>query len=141
MSTTFAKPSQLEPKWYVVDATGQTLGRLAVKIANVLRGRGKPIYTPFIDTGDYVIVINAEKVAVTGRKRQLKTYMFFSGWVGTEKHFTFEEMIARNPRKVIDMAVRRMVPQTRLGHQMMQKLKIYAGPEHPHAGQTPVPLA
>lgn len=141
MSTTLARPRDIARKWYVVDAEGEVLGRLAVRIANVLRGRHRPQYTPHIDTGDFVIVVNAEKVRVTGRKEVQKSYMFYSGWFGNEKYISLADMRERNPRFVIEHAVKGMLPRNTLGRQMIKKLKIYAGPDHPHTAQTPEPLA
>lgn len=140
MKTTLAKTGQTEQKWHVVDAEGQTLGRLAVKIANVLRGRHKPTYTPHIDTGDYVVVINAEKVQVSGKKEEQKNYMFFSGWTGNEKYVSLAEFRKRRPEFVIQHAVKGMLPRNKLASQMLKKLKVYAGSEHPHEAQQPTPL-
>ena len=139
MSTTLAKPD-LEKKWYLVDAEGKTLGRLAVQIANLLRGRNKPIYTPHIDAGDYVIVINAEKVKVTGNKQEDKQYMFFSGWRGNEKHVNYDDMQKKNPAFIIENAVRGMLPRNRMSRQLMKKLRVFKGAEQPHEAQNPVPF-
>lgn len=137
MKTFLAKPGLLTPKWYVVDAKGETLGRLAVRIANVLRGRHRPTYTPHVDTGDYVIVINASQVAVSGKKGERKTYMTYTGFRGNEYYQTFNELRASNPEKLLHLAVRRMLPKNRLAVDMMKKLRVFGGAEHPHAAQTP----
>jgi large subunit ribosomal protein L13 len=140
MKTFVATPANRERNWLVVDATGKTLGRLATEIANVLRGKRKPEYTPHCDVGDFVIVVNAEKVSVTGNKRQEKRYYRHSGYPGGLRSRTFEEMIARRPEEVLRLAVKGMLPRNRLGRQQLRKLKIYAGPEHPHQAQQPAPL-
>lgn len=132
-----ANPDKVERKWYVVDADGQTLGRLASEIAKVLRGKNKPIYTPHIDTGDYVIVVNADKVKVTGKKLDQKIYYRHSDYVGGMKEFTLREMMDRKPEKVIELAVKGMLPKGPLGRAMIKKLHVYAGPEHNHAAQKP----
>jgi large subunit ribosomal protein L13 len=137
MSTFMANPQTVSRKWYVVDANGKTLGRLATEVASVLRGKNKPVFTPHVDTGDYVIVINAEKVAVTGRKLDDKLYTRHSGFVGGLKSTTLREMLATKPTLVIEKAVRGMLPKGTLGNQMYKKLHVYAGPEHPHAAQQP----
>jgi large subunit ribosomal protein L13 len=138
--TYVAKPTERERNWLLVDANGKTLGRLATQIADVLRGKRKPEYTPHIDTGDFVVVINAEKVAVTGSKRTDKRYYRHSGYPGGLRSRTFEEMIARRPEEVIRLAVKGMMPRNRLARKQITKLKIYAGPEHPHTAQKPQPL-
>ena len=143
--TTAAKTYQAtaqdrERDWYVVDAQGKTLGRLATQIADVLRGKRKPSYTPHIDTGDFVIVVNAEKVGVTGNKRAGKLYHRHSGYPGGLRTRTFEEMIARRPEEVIRKAVKGMMPRNRLARKQLTKLKVYAGPEHPHAAQKPTEM-
>ena len=130
-------PDKVERKWYVVDADGQTLGRLASEIAKVLRGKNKPIYTPHIDTGDYVIVVNADKVKVTGKKLDQKIYYRHSDYVGGMKEFTLREMMDRKPERVIELAVKGMLPKGPLGRAMIKKLHVYAGPEHNHAAQKP----
>lgn len=137
MKTFVAKPETVKRDWYVVDATGKTLGRLAAEIASRLRGKHKPEYTPHVDTGDYIIVINADKVAVTGRKKTDKIYYWHTGYVGGIKQATFAEMIARRPERVIEIAVKGMLPKGPLGRQMYRKLKVYAGSEHNHAAQQP----
>lgn len=133
-----AKAEEVQRQWWVIDADGQTLGRLAVKAANLLRGKEKPIYTPHCDTGDFVVVVNAEKVKVTGKKETLKTYMSFSGFVGGHHSETLKARRARHPELLIEHAVRGMIPHNRLGRRMYTKLKVYAGPEHPHGAQNPV---
>ena len=137
MNTFMANPETIERKWYVVDANGKTLGRLAATVASVLRGKNKPIFTPHVDTGDYVIVINAEKVAVTGKKLDDKVYTRHSAYVGGLRTVTLREMLAEKPTTVIEKAVRGMLPKGTLGNQMYKKLHVYAGPEHPHAAQQP----
>ena len=140
MRTHSTKPSEIERRWYVVDAQGQTLGRLASEIAKVLKGKHKPIYTPHLDTGDYVIVINAEKIHVTGRKMDQKIYYRHSGYPGGLKSITLREQLKRRPTRVIHSAVKGMLPHNRLGRAMMSKLKVYAGDSHPHEAQQPEPL-
>ncbi len=137
MKSFMASPSTIEKKWYVVDATGHTLGRLASEIASVLRGKNKPIFTPHIDTGDYVIVINAEKVKVTGKKLDQKIYYHHSGYVGGMKETTLKEMLQKKPAYVMEHAVKGMLPKGPLGRQMLKKLHVYVGPEHKHAAQKP----
>ena len=137
MKTFVASPEKIERKWYVVDAEGCTLGRLSSEIAKVLRGKNKPEYTPHIDTGDYVIVINAEKVAVTGKKLDQKMYYHHSDYIGGLKETTLREMLAKHPERVIEHAVKGMLPKGPLGRQMYTKLHVYAGPEHDHAAQKP----
>lgn len=140
MKTVLAKKEEVQSRWYVVDATGQVLGRLAVRIANVLRGRNKPGYTPHVDTGDYVIVVNADKVALTGKKEVQNEYMFFNGFVGRERYRSVPEMRKRHPEFIIEHAVKGMLPKNRLARRMYSKLKVYAGAEHPHEAQNPEPL-
>ncbi|OUP20869.1 50S ribosomal protein L13 [Lachnoclostridium sp. An196] len=140
MNSFMANPAKVERKWYVVDATGLTLGRLASEVAKVLRGKNKPIFTPHIDTGDYVIVINAEKVKVTGKKLDQKIYYHHSDYVGGMKETTLKEMLAKKPEKVIELAVKGMLPKGPLGREMYTKLHVYAGAEHPHAAQKPEQL-
>ena len=137
MKTFMASPATIERKWYVVDATNMTLGRLASEVAKVLRGKNKAIFTPHIDTGDYVIVINAAKIKVTGRKLDQKIYYHHSDYVGSMKETTLREMLAKKPEKVIELAVKGMLPKGPLGRQMYTKLHVYAGPEHEHAAQKP----
>ena len=137
MKTFMASPSTIERKWYVVDATGYTLGRLASEVAKVLRGKNKPTYTSSMDTGDYVIVVNAEKISVTGKKLDQKVYYNHSGWVGGLKETTLREMLNKHPERVIEHAVKGMLPKGPLGREMYTKLHVYAGPEHAHAAQKP----
>ncbi|HAT7512906.1 TPA: 50S ribosomal protein L13 [Kluyvera ascorbata] len=137
MKTFTAKPETVKRDWYVVDATGKTLGRLVSELALRLRGKHKAEYTPHVDTGDYLIVLNADKVAVTGNKRTDKVYYRHTGYVGGIKEATFEEMIARHPERVIEIAVKGMLPKGPLGRAMFRKLKVYAGNEHNHAAQQP----
>ena len=137
MKSYMANPDKIERKWYVVDADGQTLGRLASEVAKVLRGKNKPVYTPHIDTGDYVIIINAEKVAVTGKKLDQKVYYHHSDYVGGMKETTLKEMMAKKPEKVLELAVKGMLPKGPLGRSMIKKLHVYAGPEHKHEAQKP----
>ncbi len=137
MKTFMASPATIDRKWYVVDATGMTLGRLASEVAKVLRGKNKPIFTPHIDTGDYVIVINAEKIKVTGKKMDQKIYYHHSDYVGGMKETTLKEKLAKKPEEVIELAVKGMLPKGPLGRQMYTKLHVYAGSEHNHAAQKP----
>ena len=137
MKTFMASPATIERKWYVVDATNMTLGRLASEVAKVLRGKNKAIFTPHIDTGDYVIVINAEKIKVTGRKLDQKIYYHHSDYVGGMKETTLREKLNKKPEEVIELAVKGMLPKGPLGRQMYTKLFVYAGPEHKHAAQKP----
>jgi len=137
MQTYMANPDKIERKWYVVDAAGCTLGRLAAGIASVLRGKNKPEFTPFVDTGDYVIVINADKIHVTGKKMDQKVYYRHSKFVGGMKETTLREMLAKKPEQVIEFAVKGMLPKGPLGRDMYRKLFVYAGPEHKHAAQKP----
>ncbi len=130
----------VEKKWYVVDASGKVLGRLANRIAVVLMGKHKPIYTPYVDTGDYVIVVNADKVVLTGKKLDQKKYYRHSGYPGGLKEITARQMFEKHPEKVVYLAVKRMLPKNKLGRKMLKKLKVYAGPEHPHQAQKPEPL-
>ncbi|NLL77464.1 MAG: 50S ribosomal protein L13 [Clostridiales bacterium] len=137
MKTFMASPATIERKWYVVDATDMTLGRLASEVAKVLRGKNKPIFTPHIDTGDYVVVINAEKIKVTGKKLDQKIYYHHSDYVGGMKETTLKEMLAKKPEKVVELAVKGMLPKGPLGRDMYRKLHVYAGAEHNHAAQKP----
>ena len=137
MKSFMASPATIERKWYVVDATGYTLGRLASEIASILRGKNKPIYTPHMDCGDYVIVVNAEHVKVTGKKLAQKVYYNHSDYVGGMKETTLREMMAKKPEKVVKLAVKGMLPKGALGKDMLKKLHVYAGPEHEHAAQKP----
>lgn len=137
MKTFMASPSTIDRKWYVVDATGLTLGRLASEVAKVLRGKNKAIFTPHIDTGDYVIIVNADKVKVTGKKLDQKIYYRHSDYVGGMKETTLREMLNKKPERVVELAVKGMLPKGPLGRQMMTKLHVYAGAEHPHEAQKP----
>jgi len=141
MKTHLPKVNLEHRKWHVVDANGAVLGRLAVQVANVLRGKNKPIYTPHLDAGDFVVVINAEKVVLTGKKETNKQFMSYSGWKGGEKYRSVAQVRAKQPEKLITHAVRGMVPKNRLGRVLMTKLKVYKGGTHPHAAQKPEPLA
>lgn len=140
MKTYSAKAQDVERKWYVVDAQGKTLGRLATQIASILRGKHKPIYTPHVDCGDFVIVINAEKVWTTGRKLDQKKYYRHSGYPGGLSEITLRDQLNRFPERVIESAVKGMLPKSKLGNAMYKKMKVYAGPNHPHAAQNPEPL-
>jgi large subunit ribosomal protein L13 len=140
VKTYVAKPSDRQRDWYVVDAEGQTLGRLATRIADALRGKRKPEYTPHIDTGDFIVVVNAEKIRVTGDKMNQKRYWRHSGYPGGIKSRTLAEMLERRPEEVIRKAVKGMLPRNRLARQQLTKLKVYAGPEHPHEAQQPKPM-
>jgi large subunit ribosomal protein L13 len=137
--TLSAKPNEIERTWYVVDAEGKTLGRLSTEIARILRGKHKPIYTPHVDTGDYVIVINADKVRVTGKRLDQKMYYRHSGYMGGLKTVPLRRMLETHPERVIEHAVKGMLPKNRLGRQMYKKLKVYAAPDHPHQAQKPQP--
>ena len=140
MKSYMARPQEVERKWYVVDAEGQTLGRLATQITRVLRGKNKAQYTPHIDTGDFVVVINADRVEVTGRKAEQKIYYRHTGYPGGLKEVSYERMMDRKPTEIVRKAVWGMMPKSRLARAQFKKLKIYAGPEHPHAAQEPQPL-
>ena len=137
MKTHLPKVNMDQRKWHVVDADGAVLGRLAVQIANILRGKNKPVYTPHLDAGDFVVVINAEKVRVTGKKETAKEFMSYSGWKGGEKFRTVADVRAKQPEKLITHAVKGMIPKNRLGDVLLTKLKVYKGPNHPHAAQQP----
>ena len=140
MTTLTPKKNEIERRWWLVDANGQRLGRIATQIARILRGKHKPIYTPHLDTGDHVVVINASKVALSGNKADQKTYFRHTGYMGNERHIPFKKMIETHPERVIELAVKGMLPKNSLGRQMKTKLKVYAGTEHPHQGQNPQPL-
>lgn len=140
VKTYVTKPDEVQREWFVVDASGKTLGRLATEVARILRGKHKPIYSPMIDVGDYVIVVNAEKVRVTGRKLTQKFYYRHSGYPGGFKQVSLRDMLARHPARVIEYAVWGMLPKNALGRRMFKKLKVYAGPDHPHQAQNPKPL-
>jgi large subunit ribosomal protein L13 len=140
MKTYSVKAGEITRTWYVVDAEGKILGRLATEVARVLRGKHKPIYTPHLDTGDFVVVINADKVALSGRKADQKEYFRHTGYMGGEKFIPFRRMLEKHPERVIELAVKGMLPKNALGKQMRKKLKVYAGAEHPHQAQQPEPL-
>lgn len=137
MKSFIAKPHEVERKWYVIDAEGKNLGRLASEVASILRGKKKPIFTPHVDTGDYVIIVNAEKIAVTGDKMKKKVYKHHTGYPGGLKEITLEKLLARKPEEAVRHAVKGMLPKGKLGNQMYKKLKVYAGPEHNHQAQKP----
>ena len=140
MKSYMARPLEVERKWYVVDAEGKHLGRLATEIVRVLRGKNKPQYTPHVDVGDFVVVVNADRVAVTGRKAEQRVYRRHSGYPGGMKETSYEQMLARKPTEILRKAVYGMMPKTRLARKQFKKLKIYAGPEHPHTAQDPQEL-
>ncbi len=140
MKTYMAKPSEIERRWFLVDAEGKVLGRLAVEVARILMGKHKPAYTPHIDTGDFVVVVQAEKVELTGKKAEKKEYFHYTGYPGGLVKTPFRRMHERNPEEVVRLAVRRMLPKTKLGRHMFQKLKVYSGADHPHSAQQPVEL-
>ncbi|HYP15827.1 MAG TPA: 50S ribosomal protein L13 [Opitutus sp.] len=141
MKTFLAKKETVQPKWYLIDAAGVPLGRLAVKAANIIRGRHKASYTPSVDTGDYVVVINAEKVALTGKKEEQNEYMFFSGFVGGESYRNMSQMRAKNPAFIIEHAVKGMLPKNRIAAKMLTKLRVFAGEAHTHAGNSPTKIS
>jgi large subunit ribosomal protein L13 len=140
MKTVSAKPETVKRDWVIVDAANKTLGRLATELARRLRGKHKPVYTPHVDTGDYIVVINAEKVAVTGRKLTDKTYHHVTGYIGNIKSISLRDMLASHPERAIEIAVKGMLPKNPLGRAMFKKLKVYKGPNHPHAAQQPQAL-
>ena len=140
MKTFSAKPAEVRRDWYVVDATGKTLGRLSTEIARRLRGKHKPEYTPHVDTGDYIVVVNAEKVRVTGNKLKDKMYHHHTGYIGNLKSVSLDKMLAETPERVLQKAVKGMLPRGPLGRQMLGKLRVFAGPSHSHAAQQPIPL-
>jgi len=140
MKTYQAKKEELDHKWYVVNAEGKVLGRLSAELAKVLRGKNKPTYTPYLDTGDFVIVVNAGKVTLTGKKLKDKIYYHHTGYPGGIKQISAEKLLAKKPAEMIRMAVKGMLPKNSLGRQMLRKLKVYAGPSHPHEAQKPVPI-
>lgn len=140
MKTFSAKPAEVKRDWYVIDATGKTLGRLATEVARRLRGKHKPEYTPHVDTGDYIVIVNAEKVHVTGNKFNDKMYYQHSGYPGGMKATSFEKMVQKSPERIIEIAVKGMLPKNPLGRAMYRKLKVYAGPDHTHSAQQPQPL-
>ena len=137
MKTYYAKPSEVQREWLLVDAEGMTLGRLASQVAQILRGKNKPTYTPHVDTGDFVVIVNADKIKITGAKATDKVYYRHTGYVGHLKSETFTEAMAKHPTRVIEHAVKGMLPKGTLGNQMIKKMKVYAGPEHPHQAQNP----
>ena len=141
MKTFLAKKETVQPKWHLIDAEGQVLGRLAVKAANLIRGRHKASYTPSVDTGDFVVIINAEKIVLTGKKEEQNTYMFFSGFVGGESYRKLSEQRERHPEFIIEHAVKGMLPKNRIARQMLTKLRVFAGPTHTHEAQNPVKIA
>lgn len=140
MKTYSVKAGEIERRWFVVDAEGKILGRLATEVARVLRGKHKPIYTPHLDTGDFVVVINADKIALSGRKADQKSYFRHTGYMGGEKFIPFRTMLEKHPERVIELAVKGMLPKNALGKEMRKKLRVYAGGEHPHEAQQPEPL-
>jgi len=140
MKTYQAKKEEVGHHWYLVNAERKVLGRLAVGVARVLRGKHKPIYTPHVDTGDFIVVINAKKVSLTGRKLKNKMYYHYTGYPGGIKEMSAEKLLAKKPAEMIRMAIKGMLPKTSLGRQMLRKLKVYAGPSHPHKAQNPIPL-
>jgi len=141
MKTHLPKVNLDQRKWHIIDADGVVLGRLAAQVADILRGKNKPVFTPHLDAGDFVVVVNAEKVRVTGKKETDKQYMTYSGWKGGEKYTSVAELRARHPEMLIHRAVRGMIPKNRLGRVLLTKLKVYKGDKHPHAAQQPAPLA
>ena len=138
--TYYPKLDEIQQEWHLVDADGKVLGRLASQVASVLRGKHKSMYTPHMDTGDFVVIVNAEKIRLTGRKAEAKSYFTHSGFMGGERHTSYKEMLAKHPERIIVHAVRGMLPHNRLGRRLIKKLKIYSGPEHPHSAQQPKPL-
>jgi len=141
MKTFLAKKETVQPKWYLIDAEGEVLGRLAVKAANLIRGRHKASYTPNIDTGDFVVIINADKVVLTGSKEEQNSYMFFSGFVGGERHQSLQQMRERKPEFIIEHAVKGMLPKNRIARKMLTKLRVFAGPTHTHEAQAPAKIS
>lgn len=135
------KPGEIKPRWYLVDASQEVLGRAATRIARILQGKDRPTWTPHVDTGGYVVVINAEKIRATGKKERDKVYQWYTGWHSGRKERTLGEMRERSPEQIIRLAVRRMLPKSRLGRRMLAKLKVYRGAEHPHGAQNPEPLS
>jgi len=139
--TSFPKLSEIKQDWYVVDADGVVLGRLASQVAAVLRGKNKPYFTPHLDTGDFVVIVNADKVRLTGRKAEFKTYFKHSGYLGSERFLQYKDVLQNSPEKVIERAIKGMLPHNALGRQLFRKLKVYSGPAHPHQSQQPKPIA
>ena len=140
MKTFMAKPGEVERKWYIVDATDMVLGRLASNVAAVLRGKNKPIFTPNVDTGDYVIIINADKVRLTGKKLEQKYYRYHTGYIGGLKEIQYKDMMEKKPVLAVELAIKGMLPKNSIGRKMFKKLKVYVGSEHPHAAQQPIEL-
>ena len=140
MKTYMAKPSDIQERWWVIDANGRVLGRMATRIAMILQGKHRPTYTPHIDTGDHVVVVNAASVHLSGRKVEQKSHQYYTGWPGGQREIPYEELMAKKPDEVIRLAVKRMMPKTSLGRRMLKKLRVYAGAEHPHEAQRPEPL-
>ncbi|MEM8685445.1 MAG: 50S ribosomal protein L13 [Pseudomonadota bacterium] len=140
MKTFSAKPAEVKRDWFVVDATGKTLGRLSTEIAHRLRGKHKPVYTPHVDTGDYIVVVNAEKIRVTGNKLKDKMYHHHTGYIGNLKSISLEKLLQKAPERVLQTSVKGMLPRGPLGRQMLSKLRVFAGPEHKHTAQQPIPL-
>ncbi len=140
MKTIYVNPKDVVRKWYIIDASGKTLGRVAVKIASILRGKNKPVYTPHQEVGDYVVVINADKIAVTGNKRTEKLYYHYSGYPGGMKVESFEKMMAKKPEFPLEAAIKGMLPKNRLGRKLFHNVKVYSGDQHPHGAQQPEPL-
>lgn len=137
MKTYMAKAKDIKRKWYVIDASGKSLGRVAAEVATILRGKHQPIYTPHVDTGDFVIIVNAGEVKLTGDKPAKKMFTYHTGYPGGIRHISYQQLMQKNPEKVIELAVKGMLPRNRLGRQMLKKLKVYRGPEHPHQAQQP----
>ena len=140
MKTFSAKPEEVRRDWYVVDATNKTLGRLSTEIARRLRGKHKPEYTPHVDTGDYIVVVNADKIRVTGNKMKDKMYHRYTGYIGNLKSMPLEKLMEKSPERVLQLSVKGMMPRNPLGRKMLSKLRVFAGPEHPHEAQQPIPL-
>ncbi|HDS84991.1 MAG TPA: 50S ribosomal protein L13 [Phycisphaerales bacterium] len=140
MKSYLAKNNEVERKWRVVDAEGQVLGRLAVKVAMALMGKDKPVYTPHVDTGDFVVIVNADKIVLTGNKAEQKFHQTYSRYPGGQKTYSYARMMERHPDRLVKLAVKRMLPKNTLGHNMFRKLKVYAGPEHPHTAQQPIKM-
>ena len=140
MKTYMAKPSDIQQKWWLIDAEDKILGRMSTRLALILQGKHQPTYTPHLDTGDHVVVINAEKVKLSGKKDQQKMHQYYTGWVGGQREVPYEELREKKPEQIIMLAVKRMMPKTALGRNMLKKLRVYAGAEHPHQAQQPEPL-
>ncbi|MCK9560399.1 MAG: 50S ribosomal protein L13 [Candidatus Marinimicrobia bacterium] len=139
--TSFPKLTEIKQDWYVIDADGIVLGRLASQVAAILRGKNKPYFTPHLDTGDFVVIINADKIRLTGRKAEFKTYFTHSGYLGSERFLQYKDVLQNSPEKIVERAIKGMLPHNALGRQLFRKLKVYRGPEHPHQAQQPKPLA